>query len=388
MQAFRMSKEINKEEKKKAVIISCFDWFEKRLKQIKEVLEETGYTVIVFTSDYDHIKKEKINKKRQDCIYIPVKEYKKNVSIDRLHSHYLFAKEVAQKLYSICPDLIYALVPPNSVADVCGKYKQKQPNVKLIFDVIDMWPESLPGEKYHNILPFKYWKKLRDNGLREADRIFTECAFYQEKLEPDLWGKCSTLFLYKEDDGIYRTMARRENQRECRDGRRILKLCYLGSINHIIDIDGIYQVVKLLSKSYAVDVKIIGKGERTDVFLDTLNKTGAKINYYGAIYDEAEKFRLLCNCDFALNMMIESVNVGLTIKSIDYLSYGLPLINNIKGDTWKLVETENIGVNLRKDKPIEILPEIEHDFVYAIYRKYFTKNAFIKSLSEGFKGII
>lgn len=373
---------------KAAVLISCFDWYKSRLQPIKSELERNQYKVIVLLSDFIHAKKTKTTDKIPECTYIPAKPYKKNISVQRLLSHHLFAKDVRRRLDTIHPDLVYALLPPNSVADVCRKYKLKNPDTKLILDVIDMWPESMPGEKYHNTLPFLCWRQLRDNSLQEADHIFTECTLYQEKLDPALRDKCSTLFLYKEDNRIFESVAIRENKRECKDGKQILKLCYLGSINHIIDIDGICHVVELLNKKYAVDVRIIGKGERKDALLDSLKKIGAEINYYGAIYDEAEKFRLLGDCDFALNMMVESVSVGLTIKSLDYLSYGLPLINNIKGDTWKLVETENVGINVRKGEPIELLPEIEHGHVNAIYRKYFTKDAFMKSLSVGFKDII
>lgn len=373
---------------KTAVLISCFGWYKSRLQPIKDELESKQYQVIVLLSDFLHGKKTKITDKFPECTYIHVKPYRKNVSLKRLLSHYFFAKDVRRRLNMIGPELIYALLPPNSVADVCKKYKMDNPGTKLIFDIIDMWPESMPGKRYHDTLPFCYWKKLRDNSLKEADHIFTECALYQEKIDLAFRDKCSRLFLYKEDNGIFRNITSRESYRKYRDGKQILKLCYLGSINHIIDIEGICQIVESLNKNYAVDVRIIGKGESKDAFLDALKKIGAEISYYGAIYDETEKFKLLGNCDFALNMMVESVSVGLTIKSIDYLSYGLPLINNIKGDTWELVETENIGINVREDKPIEILPEIDHNHVNAIYRKYFSKNNFIKSLSEGFKGII
>lgn len=382
-----MSKEINKEKNKKAVIVSCFDWYEKRLRPIKEVLEEKGYTVIVFTSDYDHIKKKKINKKTQDCIYIPVKAYKKNVSIDRLLSHYLFAKEVTKKLYSICPDLIYALVPPNSVADVCGKYKRKQPDVKLFFDIIDMWPESMPGEKYHSMLPFKYWQKLRDKSLNVADHIFTECSLYQEKLEPAVQDKCSTLFLFKEEKSTFEK-ANNLNIKENIAEKPSLKLCYLGSINHIIDIDGICRVVKGLTDSHDVEIRIIGKGESKNKFLDKLYKTGAKIKYYGTIFDEREKRHILMECDYAFNMMLETVCVGLSVKSIDYLSYGLPLINNLKGDTWKIIEKETIGINIMNNECIDALPTINHAHVYEIFNKYFSKNAFRKTIKKEFDLLI
>ncbi len=380
-------------DKKRAVIISCFDWYESRLKPIKTILEDKGYRVIVLTSDYDHIKKEKINRRNPDCIYISVKEYKKNISFARLNSHYIFAKKVLKQLNTIHPDLVYTLVPPNSVADVCKKYKHSNPNSKLVFDVIDLWPESMPGEKFHNTLPFQYWRRLRDNSLKEADHIFTECRLYQEKFDPTLRDKCSTLFLYKKDNKIFENMDKKKNQLKRKDGKNALKLCYLGSINHIIDIEGISHVVDILSRNYAVEVKVIGKGENKDAFLNALKKTGAEVNYYGAIYDEKEKFALLKDCDFALNMMVESVSVGLTTKSIDYLSYGLALINNIKGDTWTLVNEKRVGINYDGDDG-RFMADIQDSMIreskaiHEIYREMFSEEAFIISFKHGMKNII
>jgi hypothetical protein len=43
--------------------------------------------------------------------------------------------------------------------------------------------------------------------------------------------------------------------------------------------------------------------------------------------------------------MKPGVCVGLTMKSIEYLSHSLPLINNIRGDTAQLVRDLKIGVN-------------------------------------------
>ncbi len=73
------------------------------------------------------------------------------------------------------------------------------------------------------------------------------------------------------------------------------------------------------------------------------------MHYYGKVYDEFEKSQILGLCDYCFNMMKREVSVGLTIKSIDYLSMGIPIINNIAGDTWNLVEDENIGINFDGD---------------------------------------
>ena len=44
-------------------------------------------------------------------------------------------------------------------------------------------------------------------------------------------------------------------------------------------------------------------------------------------------------------MMKSNVCVGLTMKSVEYLAFGLPILNTIRGDTWDLVEKEKVGYN-------------------------------------------
>ena len=95
-----------------------------------------------------------------------------------------------------------------------------------------------------------------------------------------------------------------------------------------------------------------------------------------------EKINILAPCDYALNIMKDNVSVGLTIKSIDYLSYGLPLINNIKGDTWKLINDEKIGLNICDGL---ILSRIDREMVLNCYRRHFTLKAFVNSLEPVFR---
>ena len=45
---------------KKAILISCFDWYENRLKPIRDLLMERGYEVLILTTDFDHVKKKQL----------------------------------------------------------------------------------------------------------------------------------------------------------------------------------------------------------------------------------------------------------------------------------------------------------------------------------------
>ena len=99
----------------------------------------------------------------------------------------------------------------------------------------------------------------------------------------------------------------------------------------------------------------------------------------------------MSKCHFGLNIMKESVCVGLTTKSIDYFSCGLPIINNIKGDTWNIVEKYNVGINVKEVstfaneyEKINIYEMKEN--VEKVYNRYFTINAFKRCLLECLEG--
>ena len=64
-----------------------------------------------------------------------------------------------------------------------------------------------------------------------------------------------------------------------------------------------------------------------------MKSAGAEVFYHGKVFDSKEKNRIFETCHYGLNIMKDSVFVGLTMKSMDYFE-GLPIINNIQGDTW------------------------------------------------------
>jgi hypothetical protein len=340
---------------KNALLISCFDWYAARLEPIRELLTGEGYEVTVLTSDFDHIKKKELETRHEACTYLHVPQYKKNISLRRVFSHLVFGRKVGGMLNRLRPDLIYLLLPPNNTARYCLRYKKRHPDTRYIVDIIDMWPESMPLGKIKDTLPARLWARLRDDSLASADYVFTECGLYQEKLKDKLnKDRTSVLYLYKKQSGGERQLAEdalRGKQTRPKSSR--LSLAYLGSMNNIIDIEGICGIAAaLIAAGYDVDLRAVGDGESRDAFLNAVKNTGCALHYSGAVFDPLQKIKILGQCDFGLNMMKCSISVGLTIKSIDYLSMGLPLINNIPGDTWELVEKYGIGINAGGNVPV------------------------------------
>ena len=219
---------------KKALFISCFGFYKARIKPIKDIVIKNGYEVTVLIADFNHIKKQKIEKKHIECTYIQVPSYKKNLSLTRIYSHLVFGKEVNKQIKQIKPDFIYILVPPNNTARYCTKYKIEHPEIILILDIIDLWPESIPIT-YQDSIPFiKLWKKWRNDCISVADHIFSECDLYQKELSNIIISnKVSTLHLFrertKEESVIVDTIAKK-----FKSENGIVRFAYLGSMKDII----------------------------------------------------------------------------------------------------------------------------------------------------------
>ena len=327
---------------KTAYLITCSDHYKFRLDVIDESLKAVGFQTTYLTSNFDHDTKSVFVSKVEGAVQIPVRPYQKNLSADRILNHREFSKKAFAYLESLEkePDLLLVHIPPNFLAHYAAKYKKRHPKVKLVFDIFDLWPETFPGGLAKKVLApvFAVWGALRDRNLGIADFVITECEMFREKLGLDS-AKSGTIWQCAPALTVEKT------QPQLRDDA--LVLCYLGSINNLISIPDICGLIKELSAKKKVVLHIIGKGETQQLFVDEATAAGAEVIFHGAIYDEAEKLAIMNQCHLGLNIMKSSVCVGLTMKSVDYFRFGLPIVNNIPGDTRQLVEEKGIGVQLQ-----------------------------------------
>ena len=325
----------------KVAIVNCFDTYEDRVDLLYEFFIGHGHNVTVIQSDFRHFKKEHRKDSKEGFIFVGSRPYYKNMSAARLYSHYKFAEDAFKVVEKIKPDLLYTLVPPNSLARSAAKYKQNHKDVKLIFDLIDLWPETMPIGKIKKLPLFAFWKEMRDISLKFADFVILECDLYKTVLGDTLNGiNTETLYLAKKDINITSTPILSEDE---------IHLAYLGSINNIIDIPKIKEIIVAINEIKPVTLHIIGDGENREKLISAVEHAGASVVYHGKIYDPQSKQDIFDKCHFGLNIMKSSVCVGLTIKSVDYFQHGLPIINNIPGDTTEIINKYKVGINIDKD---------------------------------------
>lgn len=327
--------------RKTAYLISCSDHYSHRLNVIADHLRGKDYEVKYITSDFDHVSKKKFQCSVPGNIQIHTRPYRKNLSCDRILSHRGFARDAFKYLSALPyePSLIVVLLPPNFLAHYAALYKKKHPNVKLLFDVFDMWPEAFPSATWKKLLApvFYVWAWIRDRNLYAADYITTECDLFREKLH--LSGdKSQTVYLCNRQltCGIYPADLASDR----------LELCYLGSINNIIGIAEMCDLINKVLEYKPVTLHVIGSGERVQKLIDMAGATGACVVSHGAIYEDEKKQEIMSRCHFGLNIMKPTVCLGLTMKSVDYFRNGLPIISNVSADTKSLLQKWNAGIQL------------------------------------------
>ena len=345
----------------KAVCISCFNEYTTRMRLVREVMEERGFDCTYITSDFSHGHKSYEEVSIPNSIVIHAKPYRKNLSAQLLRSHFCFAKKAFDEVRKLNPELVFVMIPPNSLAQQAKKYKKKHPNTKIILDLYDLWPETFPNSKAKQLLkiPFSIWGSLRNQGLHDVDLITTECMLYQSVLANHLEGKRAR-FLPVCRPSVTATG-------EYRLSDRTLEICYLGSINNIIDIPTIAKTLGELNRYKKVTLHIIGDGESRQALVDSVEACGVSVIFHGKIFDSQEKQKIFDQCHFGINIMKSSVCVGLTLKSLDYFAGGLPILNTIGGDTEQIVAKYHIGYQIREASLEDTAKEISElsmeDFV-------------------------
>lgn len=367
---------------KTAALVSCFNYYDIRLKYVEEYLVAQGFIVHYITSDYDHILKSYFKLTRSQAHQVHAKKYKKNLSLQRMVSHYFWSKNAMMKVREIKPQVLFVMIPPNSLLKYAAQYCRES-GCKLAIDIYDLWPETYPYlTKAVFKVPFLLWRGLRDRYLKVSDVVTTECRLFQNVISEQLLGlNVVTLYPVMSEKTSPNLVELKENE---------IHIAYLGSINHIVDIELITELIQGLQQQKRLQIHIIGAGENKELFIKKISAPNVTVNDYGAIFSHEAKREVLCKCHYGLNVMKKTVCIGLSMKSIDYLREGIPILNTVAGDTRELVSNYNIGFNIDNlEEAIELVLSTSSDCNYRmrknarnVFLRYFSPLAFKERMNE------
>ena len=342
---------------------------------LRKYFATKGYKYELLYSSFSHSLKKFRFFEGNQMKPIETISYTSNISLKRFISHLIFMFKVFFHLKKNKPDLIYIILPPNILSLIGIFFKKK--STKLIIDIIDIWPEAFPAKnlfiKSIIFVPGLFSKLIRKIVIELSDYCITESNFFYKKLNLKLKINSSVIHLKK-----FQKIKSKNSQIT-----ESFSIAYLGNIGNIYDFNSLFTILQRVGKSRLCHLHIIGDGPRKKWFFSNLKKMNIHFTYHGASYDENFKFEILSSCWFGYNGYLDKTEVALSYKSIDYLSFGLPLINSAKHDSEKLVNKYHIGYNFSENNLehlIEKLIIIERNDVDSL-----KKNA-LKAFEELFSG--
>tara|TARA_B100002052_G_C15886615_1_gene601876 strand:- start:6135 stop:7298 length:1164 start_codon:yes stop_codon:yes gene_type:complete len=364
--------------RKKIVVISNFheeDSVVSRSNMVYNYFKDREFNVKVLYSDFSHSLKKFRRFDNKDLICLSTNSYKSSLSLDRIKSHFIYSLKVLNHLIKSEYHTVYILIPPNWL--LLSLFIKLLRKTTFIIDTIDLWPEAFP----HNNNIFKKAvlslvsiipKISRKIAVRASDFLITPNQYFFNQLGLNC-KKNSKIVYHKKFQAVAPII---------NDISEEISIAYLGNIGFIYDFNSLFKIMLGIQEKRSVILHVIGNGPNSKWFFEQLKINNLKFVDHGASFDEKFKINNLSKCWFGFNGYT-STEVSLSYKSIDYLSYGIPLLNSAKEDTETLVLSEKIGFNFNENNLgnlIENLSFISRDDVIKM-----KKNAF-KTFQNKFSG--
>ena len=340
----------------------------------------SNHSITMLTSNFNHRSKEYyVNPpkyiKDVEYEYIPVGQYKKNLSIRRIVSHLQFAFGVKSYLKKTERkyDLIYCFVPSSAAVVAISDYAHRN-NAKMVVDVLDIWPDSLlPIMKYKKLIKLLLypWFCLSKKSYKLADYISAESVQYAKiahAANPTVpW---SYTYLGIDVDRIEQ-LINESNVKVDREPGQII-LCYGGNLGNSYDFDSIIKALILLkNKNVNYKMYFVGGGDKQSYITEQIQENKLNAIVTGkVVYSDYLKYLSLC--DIAFNSFLPNTKVVHSYKFNDYCATGLFVINSLSGETEDVIKRYKNGLSYKENELPEVLLEVceNWDTKYKLWKKH------------------
>ena len=314
---------------------------------------------------------EKIN--GIDCIRVPVFQASNKSSIKRrllnqisfMFGAIRYGRRLLKKQRF---DIVIASSPP-LFAGIVGKKLARKANAQFIFEVRDLWPESIVAMgKMSNKNPVVMIAKRVANHLyKKADALVTVTKGLKRRLENRISGK-EVILIYNGAD-----LSEITSKSKMEKGL----LVYSGILGHFQAVD---VMVRGLSFVKERDVKclIVGDGPEMQKLKEETKRLGMeeKVAFTGSV-SHKEALEYIGKADVCLVSMIDSpiTNEALPSKVFEYAACGKPVVASLAGEMADMIKEYKIGLVSKPGDPVAFAKILNEMLENEEMREEFSENA-------------
>lgn len=329
-----------------------------RFRYLCEYLAAAGHHVVEITSsfrDYDKTQRSVVSAERgsgYDIEILPEPGYEKNVSLNRIYSQMVFARNLSRHLAARkkAPSLVYCCVPTHEAALVAASYAKRM-GVPFVIDVQDLWPEAMQLVMSNffgasaALLPMKL---MADAVYRSADAIVAVSSQYlaravsvnrKSRANKVVYIGCDLPLFDSFADGSEGTQDRNSSQ---------FVVTFLGMLGHSYDIATLIAACDLVYREagrLGLRLKIIGDGELRAELENLAKNSMVPVEFTGWL-EYAAVVKELRNSDLLVNAIKKDGPQSITNKISDYVSAGKCIINGSQNEEFmELMKNRRLGFN-------------------------------------------
>lgn len=326
-----------------------------RYRSLANLIVENKMKLEIITSSFYHLTKEQrnytnefLNSFKYRITLINEKGYTKNISIRRILSHKVFAKNVIKYLKRRrIPDIIYLVVPSLDVADLVSKFA-KENSIPLIIDIQDLWPEAFKmaiNIPYITNILFKPLANKANRIYNRADKIVAVSDTYVKRGLLANKNDHIGLSVYIGNEFDYAN--------NCIEKNKLLKpnnefwVTYVGALGHSYDIKLVIDSLEILKNKGITNIifKVLGSGVLMEEFKEYADMKSVNVDFMGQV-EYGKMMGILHESDIAVNPIIGKSVASIINKVADYATAGVPVINTQNCNEYRdIVQKYNIGLN-------------------------------------------
>ncbi len=326
-----------------------------RYLHLANILSRHGYGLEVVTSTFYHRVKKAREFSKDFLTSFPYKvtlinepPYSHNISLRRLHSHKIFARNVISYLSQRKrPDLILVVIPSTYLAENVVKFANNH-RIPVVLDIQDLWPEAFQMAFRIPLISdicFAPLKKLADEAYKNADYITAVSQTYVERgMSVNKKSKQGTAIYLGADFDHVQSIVRKSHVNK--DPNEFW-VSYIGSLGHSYNIKMVIDALAILKNKGIVNIKfqIFGNGVLEDEFRYYATQRGVDAEFWGhRQYDEMIPY--LAASEIAVNPIVGKSVASIINKVCDYATAGVPVVNDQNSDEYRnLLEKYHAGLN-------------------------------------------
>ncbi len=343
---------------------------------LSQYIKSRGHDVTWWSSTFDHINKinlfdadyETITEEGIKLILLNGGGYKSNISLGRIKDHMKIANKFSEKAVSFPnPDIIICSYPTIELCEKAISFGI-QNDIPVVIDIRDLWPDIFldaapSGLKLliKIVIDFIYKNKVKkilknatsiigisrgyldwsytkyNRGIKELDKIF---YLGYQKISPKKAWPNENLTLIDEN---YRSRK---------------KIIFAGTFGKTYDLTIPIEAAKILNYKEESPLFIFcGTGENEAKW----KKQAEGLNniLFTGWLGKSQLSYLLDISDFGLACYSEGAPQGIPNKIIEYLSFNLPILSSLEGESKSLIEGKSLGFNYKSGDLQSFLNSLE-----------------------------